>query len=899
MLGKFTGKLACMRMQPLLWDYTKSRLSRADRERVDRHLQTCAACRNRAVDEARLAGYVAIYGEQPVVAPPPAWQELHNAIAAAPGHKIGLAPVPRLRPVWLLCGGLAAAGLLALFASQLRPELHRIPSPLPRSATPNTQYPTPNTQPSGPFTPSERLVQTHTGSAIRRIPLPPLSPASTTPHGAKSADPAVQTEDDLHYLNAGAVAVLTGWTAMRPDQIGQLQADIDRTVHGGDDFVRVSLPPLAAQGPQGAQAALEAYQREKEIVDARLTHKVTLACKAASFRDVCSSLRKTTGIDLRANQTVADEKATLFCDDCPLRDIMRQITHVFGFVWVRKGQEGDYAYELLQDVRSRIAEEELRNRDRNAAVIALADAMERYRPYLDMTPAKLREAARKARGEQAELLWQMAGPAWGGIECYFNLTGAQRDALFNDQEIKFSGNPSLPGAVLDPQMNKALLEASGIQIMTTGSGSPAMTFVLYGKDSPETLPSIGTPAADWPGACATMGLQINHPEPGKLVLSGNVGINLSASSSGPGGGISSPFTLAEYNGPTTSGPENAKWNRALRNLPEFRRIISLAPQHSCPRPNAGGRGPGMAGPPLTDMFGIESKSEPHLTSADFWEAVHQQTRMQIVADAYTHLYAPAGMTQNQVSVFDALCHDADLLGVRWKKEGVFLQGRDVTFYWDKLKDVPERLLTHWQQDAAQPEGLPLLDLLEIAQLSDDQLNAVATDRGVRECWNLPEYALMGPHSNIRTEARLTAQLTAAQLDQAQQAAGIPLSDLTPSRQEEWAAYLIQQRHIPTQMLPGLRLHLDYTPQGRYVWTPTFPDTIDRMQARELPVIADKTEGGALAAAQRVYAEAKPEQIRHTIGVLAITLYRETPTGKQIVAEVGKPPVLLIPTNPPH
>jgi hypothetical protein len=894
------GKFECICIQQRLWDYAASRLSRADHQRVAQHLETCAACRNRADREMRLAGYVAIYGEQPVAAPPPAWLELRDAISVAAMRKGVPVPMPRRRLGWLLCGSAVAAGLLTMFALQTHRATDRFHGlrltrreAYARSGNPQT--PKAHSRYENRY---KNVARAHPKTVQRRVLSGPILPVPSPHIADRGLVRDIRDGDDLHYLNAGSVAALTRWTAMRPDQIGQLQADIDRGVHGGDDFVCVGMPLLAAQGPQAAIEAYQAYQREKEIVDARLAHRVTLAYKAMPFRDVCSSLRKMTGIDLKANQTVADEKVTLFCDDCALRDVMRQITHVFDFVWVRKGQEGDFAYELLQDVRARIAEEELRNRDRNAAVIALADAMERYRPYLDKKPPQLREAARKAQGDKAQLLWQMAGPAWGGIQCYFNLTGATRDALFNDQEIKFSGNPSLAGTVLDPEMNRALLEASGIQISRTATGSPAMSFVLHSKDSSEPLPMIGTPAADWPEACATIGLQINRPEPGKIVLSGNVGVFLISPDPNLGGGMSSPFTLAKCVGPSATGPENAKWNRALRNLPEFKRVISLSPQHTCPRPDAnGGRIEGAGSPPITDMFGSELRSEPHLTAADVWEAVHQQTGMPIVADAYTHLYAPNGLAQNHVSVFDALCHDGDLMGVRWKKEGAFLQGRSLTFYWDKLKEVPERLLAHWQQDAKQKDGMPLQDVLEMAQLPDDQLDAEEVDKGVRECRNLLEWALVGRHSNIRAVARLTAQLTAPQLDQALQVAGISLSDLTPSRQEEWATFLIQGRHIPPQMLPGLRLHLDYAPQGRYVWSPAFPDTMAREQIRDLPVISDKTAEGALAEAQRAYTGAKPEQIQHTSGILAITIFRQTPTGQETVAEFGKPLILFVPTNP--
>ena len=58
----------------------------------------------------------------------------------------------------------------------------------------------------------------------------------------------------------------------------------------------------------------------------------------------------------------------------------------------------------------------------------------------------------------------------------------------------------------------------------------------------------------------------------------------------------------------------------------------------------------------------------------------------------------------------------------------------------------------------------------------------------------------------------------------------------------------------------------------------------------------KVVAGALTAAQRIYAGARPEQIRHAPGLLAISLFRPTPTGREVAAQYGKPQIFFIPAN---
>src|SRR5262249_43220035 len=131
----------------------------------------------------------------------------------------------------------------------------------------------------------------------------------------------------------------------------------------------------AAASPAGPAAALN----EAEVIDERLTRKVTLGVKATALSDLCEQLRGETGIEVAAGPGVADEKVTLFCEKLPLREVMRQLSRPFGFTWLRSKEasrrsgvealgkdaadpnastpqhpNAHYRYELIQDLRSQL-----------------------------------------------------------------------------------------------------------------------------------------------------------------------------------------------------------------------------------------------------------------------------------------------------------------------------------------------------------------------------------------------------------------------------------------------------------------------------------------------------------------------------------------------------------------
>src|SRR3989442_326081 len=160
---------------------------------------------------------------------------------------------------------------------------------------------------------------------------------------------------------------------------------------------------------------------------------------------------------------------------------MRQLSRSFGYTWLRTrqalgvgrqalgGNTGDpnaqrptpnasYRYELVQDLRSQLLEEELRNRDRNAALLALDREMQEYRPYLNLSPDEALTRLQTAAPEEKKLLEQLAGAGWAPIQLYFRLSAQEQAALRDGQELRFSQEPKPGQSPLPPDVARVVLQ---------------------------------------------------------------------------------------------------------------------------------------------------------------------------------------------------------------------------------------------------------------------------------------------------------------------------------------------------------------------------------------------------------------------------------------------------------
>src|SRR5262249_55533416 len=230
------------------------------------------------------------------------------------------------------------------------------------------------------------------------------------------------------------------------------------TTGARDDFVTIPFPRLAAASDGQIREALESYRREATVVDPRLSREVTVQQKATALADLCDRLRSDTGIRLEAGRSVADEKVTVFCRKLPLRDVMRRLSRPFGYTWLRTGKQDEYRYELVQDLRSQLLEEELRNRDRNEALLALEREIDRYRPYLGLSPDEAMARAKTASPAEKPLLEKLSSWGWGPVQMYFRLSARDQAALRAGQRLKLSAAPKPDELPLPPDVARGVLQ---------------------------------------------------------------------------------------------------------------------------------------------------------------------------------------------------------------------------------------------------------------------------------------------------------------------------------------------------------------------------------------------------------------------------------------------------------
>jgi hypothetical protein len=646
----------------------------------------------------------------------------------------------------------------------------------------------------------------------------------------------------------GPEAAIQQWPARRPEEWEQIEARVRRQVRVRDDFVQISFPRLASVSDRQIAEAAESYKREAAIVDARLAREVTCAFKATALSDLCDRLRSDTSIQLLAGNSVADEKVTLFCEKLPLREVMRQLSRPFGYTWVRSKKADEYRYELMQDLKSQLLEEELRNRDRNEALLALDREVERFRPYLGLTPDEALARSKTAPPVEKLLLEKMAGYAWGAIQMYFRLSSRDLAAMRAGHELIFRARPEPGEQPLPSDLQPGVLQSfRDWTVVKYGDGYRMAFEVANPPSAPVSVPAL-------PGAHASVTLSIEQRDLGRMTLGGSAGwgvVNSQGEDGGAGGGSSTP--CATGISPTVLQPDNAKVNKKLAREPALRARVSVRPRPSCalpPDPNA-------ADP---------SSAEPRVTTADVLDALHQATGLPVVADYYTRLYKPEEVSTQNQTLFDALNTLADTMRMRWRWEGGWLQFRSTSYYDDRLKEVPNRLLAGWAAARQQQGALMLDDLVEIAQLSDAQLDARDMADGARAAFGLVEWNL-GCNPQLRRHLRFLAGFTPAQRQEATSPAGLLFTRMPLAQQQRFIALALGSGGEGLQSfeeLAGSALRVEYTRPGGFQWgeaghpcqghytrwvIPLEPGPQGRRVLR--PIVQQRTREAALQAVRRV------------------------------------------------
>jgi hypothetical protein len=501
---------------------------------------------------------------------------------------------------------------------------------------------------------------------------------------------------------------------------------------------------------------------------------------------------------------VADEKVTLFCEKLPLREGApprsggpRQLGRPFGYTWVRGGAPGQYRYELEQDLRSQLLEEELRNRDRNQAILALEAEIERYRPYLALTPDEALERLQRAAPAEKRLLQQLSGRGWGPLQMYSRLAPQEHSALRAGQELRFSAEPKPGERLLPPQVARGVLQSlRHLGILRLQDGSLGVTTDREIVDA--------RPPAAVPEARALVTLKIRQSELGQFTLSGESGFFARSKPDGDVGTANSgdDGPLAVGTSPGARQPQNRALNTKLSRDPALQRPVTFQ----------------LASVTVAGEGGSPSP-EAKVTTADVLEALHRASGLPLIADYYTRLFPAEIAAARGQSLFHALNRLADAMRLRWNKDGEWLQFRTTTYYDDRLKEVPNRLLTRWTTARRQEGHLPLESLVEIAGLPDAQLDGAEMAEGAQALHGLVEWDLARNWA-LRRHLRFLAHFTPAQRQEALAPGGLAFSRMPLAQQQRFIQIALEWDEKPLGALDELQgsvLRVDYTRPGTFEW----------------------------------------------------------------------------------
>jgi hypothetical protein len=680
----------------------------------------------------------------------------------------------------------------------------------------------------------------------------PVSPSPRLPSASCAAG------DDIARLNGDPVQDALAWAVLPADEGGALEAQVRRAVRVRDDFVRIPFPRLASASDRQIAAAVESYKREAAVVDARLFQKVGLQQKAVSLEELCRELARQSGIRIEASRGVADEKVTAFVKERSLREVMRQVTRLFGYTWLRVGKGGEYRYELIQDLRSQLMEEELRNRDLNEAFLAMDREMQALRPYLGLTPEQLRAKAEAApTPEQKKRLRDLVGAGWGGLQMYFRLSPEEMAALRTGQRLAFSSQPEPKEQPLPSELRLPIL----------GTLS-AYRFWRQGKSAGVGPAGSVPPGAEQyelkalPEAQATTILLAGRSELGQIALEARSGFSVKSDNGSFAYDLDT--VLARGVSPSVASPENAWANAALARDPALQAVVNWRPTSSC---RCGGAYPGFNSGDR-DARASEggdteaARGREPVTTADVLAAIHRATGIDLLSDAYTRLYPPASVSVEKRRLFDALNQVADAMHYRWRKEAGLLLFRSASYFNDKRKEVPNRLLERWAASLREHGHLTLDDLLEIAQLGDVQLDSQIAAEGVVRCYGLRGWGL-ATDLNLRKHLRFLATLDPEQRRLAQSPADLPFRRLNLGQQQQFLAVAFGGSDDPVapEALPAARLRVDLSMPGQFEWVRETGGA-----RKEFPIerrIRAATREQALAAARQRDPTARASEIQPT------------------------------------
>jgi hypothetical protein len=470
-----------------------------------------------------------------------------------------------------------------------------------------------------------------------------------------------------------------------------------------------------------AVVATHSDQIDKLKGDERLAVEVDLSISGEPLPVLCEALSEATGAKIWADGQVAREKVVVFCKGRPAAHVMAHVADLFGYTWEVEKREGEEPkYKLFQDSASVDRDQELKKAYLAARWDAcwqtISETADLWDKYKDDTEAL--ETARKAqddfesgaRGYQdvTEEEWRQVGalrcPRKGMFASFVRaLPQSKLDMLAEGERLVFSTYFADSEWRLDPEFAEEVARAPIDRFPPNAEAGAEMPPEPEGR-------SVG----------AVLSLRFCPVEAGRQLRRG-VGLYGAFCARYTGG------TVSDSESPSLIGPLQAvEWT--VRSSEE---IAALAEEF-----------PWLEGRITVEL--PEEDREPG-RSKEYWlpellRMVHDAAGVPIISDAYWTKGRSKVLEAKNMRLEDYLrhlCSDDTYVAAcdvyTWTPRDGWLRLRCGVYPIARMEELPEDLVKRLQAIHKQGKDPGLLELAEIAGLSDWQraaLEAGLTPEGV-------------------------------------------------------------------------------------------------------------------------------------------------------------------------
>jgi hypothetical protein len=540
--------------------------------------------------------------------------------------------------------------------------------------------------------------------------------------------------------------------------------------------------------------------------DARLDAKVTLQQPLGPVSAALEALAKSSGVSLAAGKDEEDWLSRelpvcVLLKDTPLRDAMERLAELTGFHWSVSGEGDQRAYLLWQDLQARQRQEEervklLEERERKRITDCVKD-LETLGAYAKLSPKQAQELESKdpmgymmATQPGFTSLTRILGSL--SPEQRLKVTTAEGlrlpisrmpPALKEEVVSCLTGFVQLYGRMMPRSHASSADEGAGD---APGEGPGGELDLTADALKPEAIlrELSGAVVSIQAGSRLMDGMDEDEGPEGMRMVAGSFNIVGAGGSSGfPGFPIFAPGSpvagaIAKMFTAMQEGAPEANMNVIMDN--EARKLVE----------NAFGQMPPPPGDPellrkVALKFPPEKPATPetgadeNVSAQQVLTALHEATGSSILAEVLPSsagagggMPVAAGLKQ-EAPLYQVLARIRMLYGLRSERKGGLLAFSDTRSPIKRAWLVPRKLIARWRQKYESPAGMSVGDLLQMSELTPDQLNHgfEGAELGYTASLVAGQY----------TALRFLASLTAPQMAGLRNGQPLPIRALSPDQ----------------------------------------------------------------------------------------------------------------------